>query len=62
MAFDPPGETRRGNDWVLVLDNAVGKFPPPENRSGYSWKARMLGLPGDDSRMISRYFPLYQTF
>ena len=29
MAFDPPGKTRRGNDWVLVLDNAATKFAPP---------------------------------
>lgn len=28
-AFDPPGEVGRGNDWVLVLDNARREFPPP---------------------------------
>lgn len=27
--FDPPGETGRGNDWVLVLDNAERKFTTP---------------------------------
>jgi collagenase-like protein with putative collagen-binding domain len=28
-AFDPPGEPARGNDWVLVLDDAAKRFPPP---------------------------------
>jgi hypothetical protein len=27
--FDPPGEPGRGNDWVLVLDDASRSFPPP---------------------------------
>jgi len=27
--FDPPGIEARGNDWVLVLDRADEKFPPP---------------------------------
>lgn len=27
--FDPPGEAKRGNDWVLVLDDAAKHFPPP---------------------------------
>lgn len=27
--FDPPGEAGRGNDWVLVLDDAAKKFPSP---------------------------------
>jgi YD repeat-containing protein len=27
--FDPPGEPGRGNDWVLVLDDASSGFPPP---------------------------------
>jgi len=29
MEFDPPGKKGRGNDWVLVIDNAYKKFPPP---------------------------------
>lgn len=28
-AFDPPGESRRGNDWVLVLDDASKSYPAP---------------------------------
>ncbi len=28
-AFDPPGEEGRGNDWVLVLDDASKKFALP---------------------------------
>jgi hypothetical protein len=27
--FDPPGDPRPGNDWVLVLDDAAADFPPP---------------------------------
>jgi hypothetical protein len=27
--FDPPGQPGRGNDWVLVLDDAARNFPPP---------------------------------
>ncbi|MCX5637207.1 MAG: glycoside hydrolase family 140 protein [Planctomycetota bacterium] len=27
--FDPPGEPARGNDWVLVLDDADKRFPEP---------------------------------
>ncbi len=27
--FDPPGESRRGNDWVLVLDDASKRFSAP---------------------------------
>jgi hypothetical protein len=27
--FDPPGEARRGNDWVLVLDGSGTHYPPP---------------------------------
>ncbi len=27
--FDPPGQPGRGNDWVLVLDDASRNFPPP---------------------------------
>ena len=27
--FIPPGEHRRGNDWVLVIDDASRSFPPP---------------------------------
>jgi hypothetical protein len=27
--FDPPGEPARGNDWVLVLDDASKRFLPP---------------------------------
>ncbi|HEY9635309.1 MAG TPA: glycoside hydrolase family 140 protein [Coleofasciculaceae cyanobacterium] len=27
--FVPPGESGRGNDWVLVLDDAAKNFPPP---------------------------------
>jgi len=27
--FDPPGETKRGNDWILVLDDASKDYPPP---------------------------------
>ncbi len=29
LEFDPPGETKRGNDWVLVLDKATADFPAP---------------------------------
>lgn len=29
LEFDAPGETARGNDWVLVLDNAESDFPAP---------------------------------
>lgn len=27
--FDPPGESTRGNDWILVLDDAAKDFPVP---------------------------------
>ena len=27
--FNPPGDPAPGNDWVLVLDEAAKKFPPP---------------------------------
>jgi hypothetical protein len=27
--FDPPGVPGRGNDWVLVLDDAMKNYPPP---------------------------------
>jgi len=27
--FDPPGEPARGNDWVLVLEDAARGYPPP---------------------------------
>ena len=27
--FNPPGEPGRGNDWVLMLDDATKGFPPP---------------------------------
>lgn len=27
--FDPPGEAARGNDWILVLDDASLNFPEP---------------------------------
>ena len=27
--FDPPGEPSRGNDWVLILDDASKSFPKP---------------------------------
>ena len=29
FTFDPPGEERRGNDWVLVLDSAAAGLGPP---------------------------------
>lgn len=29
MNFDPPGEMKRGNDWVLVIDDASRPFPEP---------------------------------
>lgn len=28
-AFEPPGDPARGNDWVLVIDDADRDFPPP---------------------------------
>ncbi len=28
-AFDPPGDSKRGNDWVLVLDERGRNFPAP---------------------------------
>ncbi|HYW96348.1 MAG TPA: glycoside hydrolase family 140 protein [Bacteroidales bacterium] len=31
MAFDAPGDTARGNDWVLVLDDASSGFSSPGN-------------------------------
>ena len=33
--FDPPGESGRGKDWVLVLDNAAKNFPPPGSATHY---------------------------
>jgi hypothetical protein len=27
--FHPPGDRANGNDWILVLDDSVKKFPPP---------------------------------
>ncbi len=27
--FDAPGDTQRGNDWVLVIDNKDSRFPKP---------------------------------
>lgn len=32
-SFDPPGDKTRGNDWVLVLDNAELGFRKPVNQS-----------------------------
>ncbi|HQU83635.1 MAG TPA: glycoside hydrolase family 140 protein [Pyrinomonadaceae bacterium] len=29
VSFNPPGETKNGNDWVLVLDDAAKKFKTP---------------------------------
>ncbi|UCE06626.1 MAG: DUF4038 domain-containing protein, partial [bacterium] len=29
IEFDPPGERKRGNDWVLVIDNGSEEFPKP---------------------------------
>lgn len=29
VTFDPPGQAARGNDWVLVLDDADQDFAPP---------------------------------
>jgi len=29
LSFDPPGDPVRGNDWVLVLDDASRQFPCP---------------------------------
>jgi hypothetical protein len=29
LSFDPPGEAKRGNDWVLVLDDAARRYPKP---------------------------------
>jgi hypothetical protein len=29
QTFDPPGQPGRGNDWVLVIDNATAHFPAP---------------------------------
>ena len=29
IKFDPPGKTKRGNDWVLVVDDAAQDFNPP---------------------------------
>ncbi len=29
IVFHPPGDVSAGNDWVLVLDDAVTPFPPP---------------------------------
>ncbi|MBN2513815.1 MAG: glycoside hydrolase family 140 protein [Sedimentisphaerales bacterium] len=29
LQFDPPGESQRGNDWVLVMDDADKKYGPP---------------------------------
>lgn len=31
--WDPPGDVAGGNDWVLVLDDATKKFPPPGSAS-----------------------------
>lgn len=31
-SFDPPGEPGRGNDWVLVLDDAARGWPAPGSR------------------------------
>ena len=30
--FEPPGESGRGRDWVLVVDAADADFPPPGTR------------------------------
>ena len=30
--FDPPGEPRLGNDWILVLDDAARNYPPPGSK------------------------------
>ncbi len=32
MTFDPPADPARGNDWVLVLDDAAKNFPRPDIR------------------------------
>lgn len=29
--FDPPGQRKEGNDWVLILDDAGEKFPIPDS-------------------------------
>jgi hypothetical protein len=30
--FDPPGDTKPGHDWVLVLDDAAAAFATPSAR------------------------------
>jgi hypothetical protein len=34
--FQPPGNQRNGNDWVLILDDASKRFPQPEELTGGS--------------------------
>jgi hypothetical protein len=29
IVFDPPSDEKRGNDWLLVLDDADKRYPPP---------------------------------
>ena len=50
--FDPPGAEGKGNDWVLVLDDASRGFPPPGStyREGYSLASNhwaQISLPCD---------------
>lgn len=35
QSFDPPGEAARGNDWVLVVDAASRRYPPPGSAFGH---------------------------
>ena len=35
MEFDPPGNRARGNDWILVIEDAHKKFPPPGEKMYY---------------------------
>jgi len=34
IEFDPPGKRKRGNDWVLVIDDGEKEFPEPGNYLG----------------------------
>lgn len=34
-SFNPPADRKRGNDWVLVIDDASAGYTPPGNVSGH---------------------------
>lgn len=45
--FNPPGESKRGNDWVLVLDDCDKNYPPPGLSDAKRIDAYLSGMSTD---------------